>query len=215
MATGRLPGRLSVAAVPDDLPVAHATVGDGRVLIAARRDSRAWLSLSIGGEDTVASLVVDDVPPFAESPSLGRVTIHGRLTRLGDRELRAAGLLFAEANPIDDLLDLGCGVDLFRLILDEARLERGRITYRLTPEEFAAAAPDPLHPQERELLTDLREHHATELAALVPGAPPQIQPVRLDRYGLVVALPRLARLEFSRPAQGPCCVAQALRLNHA
>lgn len=214
LATGRRPGRLSVASVPDDIPVAHATTAAGRVLIAARRNSRAWLSLMLSGTDSPAVLAVDDEPPFADSPHLGRVRVGGWVTRVSDGELAAAAVQFAEANPLDDLLDLGTGVELFGLELGEVRLERPGPVIRIEPDEFMTATADPLHADERELLQDLRDHHVAEIAALVPGSPRRLRPVRLDRYGLVVALPGLARLEFAHPACGPCCVARALRLNH-
>lgn len=80
--------------------------------------------------------------------------------------------------------------------------------------EFAAAAPDPLHRSERELLLDLREHHLRELEDLVEGQPGHCLPVRLDQYGLVLATPAARRVEFPSPADCPRCVAHALRLNH-
>jgi hypothetical protein len=226
LAAGRLPGRLSVPTVPDDLPVAHATAADGGVLVAARRDSRAWLTLLLNGSDEPAILCVDDEPPFPDSPGLGRVHVGGWLTRLETDDLQAAGMAFAEQNPFEDLLDLGRGVDLFRLEPGEICLQRSGEVIRIEPHEFAGARPDPLHADERDLLIDLRDHHAAELALLVPGSPRQVRPLRLDRYGVLVALPMspdqevrgvrtLARLEFARPAQGACCVGRALHLDHA
>ncbi|WP_213453211.1 hypothetical protein [Rhizomonospora bruguierae] len=214
LASGRLPGRLWLAALTRDIPVAHATTAAGQVLIAARRDSHAWLALASNGDDAGAILAVDDAPPFPESPRLGRVHLCGWVHRVAERDLHRAGLDFAAANPLHDLLDLGADVDLFSLELGEVRLER-RDTVLLEAEQFVAATPDPLHPHERDLLQDLRDHHADELAALVPHPRGRCLPVRLDRHGLVMATPGPHRIEFSSPADCPGCVARALRLTHA
>lgn len=227
LATGRLPGRLWVPELPRDLPVAHATTAGGQVLIAAHRGSRAWLSLAVNGDDAACVLTIDDAPPFPDSPRLGRIHLCGWISRVIDSDLHRTGLEFATSNPIDDLLDLGAGLDLFRLELGEVRLERPDPqrsgAERPAPErsrevllekdEFEAASPDPLHPHERQLLQDLRDHHADDLAALVPGPPRRCRPVRLDRHGLVLATPGLYRIDFPYPADRPCCVARALQLS--
>ncbi len=212
LATGRLPGRISLPTLATDIPVAHATTTRGQVLIAARRDSRAWLSLMVNGDDATAVLTIADVPPFPDSPRLGTVHVGGWVSRLGDSEVHSAGLQFAECNPLDDLLDLTAGVDLFRLEPGEVHLKRYNDTITLDPDEFIQATPDPLHPNERALLQDLRDYHLTELARLVLASENSCRPVRLDRHGLVLAMPHLHRIEFPHPANGPCCVARALRL---
>jgi hypothetical protein len=73
------------------------------------------------------------------------------------------------------------------------------------PADFIAARPDPFHVDEKDLLVDL--------VSVEPG---EAQVVRLARHGVVVRVgSRLVRVEFRQPANGPCCVARALRLGLA
>ncbi|MEU1811534.1 hypothetical protein [Micromonospora aurantiaca (nom. illeg.)] len=194
-------------------PVAHATTPDGEVLIAVRHSAQAWSALTVAGEGAEAELAADDVRPYPESPWLGRALARGRLRPIPRHELRRAGLEFASVNPLADLLDLGTAVGLFRLDLTGVRLV-GREVVAVDPDAFAAADPDPLHLIERELLEDLRLHHRAEIASLTTPPGQGDVPVRLDRYGLVLALPGLRRIEFPTPADCPSCVSRMLHLSH-
>ena len=209
LASGHLPGRLTLFSLPEDVPVPHATTADGQVLLAARRGSRAWRSLTAGREDETAVLTIDDVPPYPESPWLGRVQVCGWFRRVPDSAMPGALAAYAASSPLGTV----GGPELFQVEVGEVWLDQADAV-TVEPEEFAAAAPDPLHPYERDLLLDLRRYHADELADLVPGHPGQCLPVRLDQYGLALAAPELYRLEFSPPADCPRCVAHALRLTH-
>ena len=209
LASGHLPGRLTLFSLPEDVPVPHVTTAGGHVLLAARPGSRAWRSLAAAREDETAVLTIDDVPPFPQSPSRGRVHVCGWFRRVIGPAVQGAASAFAAASP----LGVMPGLELFELEVGEVWLDQpDPVTFE--PEEFAAAAPDPLHPWERDLLVDLREYHAGELAGLVPGHAGPCLPVRLDQYGLVLAAPELYRVEFPEPADCPRCVAHALRLTH-
>lgn len=209
LASGHLPGRLTLFSLPEDVPVPHATTDDGQILIAARPGSRAWRCLTAGREDETAVLTVDDIRPYPESPWLGRVQVCGWFRRVADSALEDARAAFAASRP----LGMMPGLELFMIEVGEVWLDQPDAV-TLEPEEFAAAAPDPLHPYERDLLLDLREHHGDELAALVPRQCGPCLPVRLDQYGLVLAAPELCRIEFASPADCPHCVGHALRLVH-
>jgi hypothetical protein len=210
LADGHLPGRLTLTARPGGIPVPHFTTADGQVLVFVHRGSRAWRALAAADEDEAAVLTVADIPPFAGSPWLGRVHVCGWLRRAEPDSWPEDAVAFAAVSPVGSLP----GLELFRVEVGEVWLDQPDAVV-LEPEEFAAAAADPLHACERELLLDLREHHLSELAALAGGLPEQYLPVRLDRRGLVLADgPRLYRVEFPAPADCPRCVAHALRLSH-
>jgi hypothetical protein len=210
LADGYLPGHLTLAAPPGDIPVRHLTTADGQVLVLAQPGSRAWRALIAAGEDEPAVLTVDDIPPFPEAPWLGRVHVCGWLQRVEDSDWPQDAVAFAATSPLTTVGGLG----LFRVEVGEVWLDQPESVV-LEPEEFAVARADPLHADERSLLLDLRQHHLGELAALVPGLPDQCLPVRLDRYGLVLADgPRLYRVDFPAPVDCPGCVAHALRLSH-
>jgi hypothetical protein len=142
--------------------------------------------------------------------------VAGWVTRLVGAGAREAAIEFAAANPSDLLLDVGRGTDVFRLSAEEVRVERMRETTVVDADEFAAARPDPFQADEHDLLVDLRDHHAAELASLLSVPEGEAQAVRLSRHGVIVRLRDggLVNLEFRRPAHGPCCVARALRLGH-
>jgi hypothetical protein len=85
----------------------------------------------------------------------------------------------------------------------------------VTPEEFAAARPDPLAAAEAEMLTHLCDSHPEAVTALSRLIAPRllqgavrVQPYRLDRYGVVLRVERTGgryrdtRLAFIRPLQG-------------
>ncbi|MEN3615144.1 DUF2470 domain-containing protein [Plantactinospora sp. ZYX-F-223] len=220
LAAGRLPGTAQAAYRPGPHQVRHATDSSGRVLLLVSivSDLAAALRPTRDSRGTALVLDVRDLPPAAGAPPLGRVWISGWPEPLAGVEARQAAVDFAEVIPTGDLLDVGRGFTLYRFEPAEIRLERAGTVRHVEPAEYAAAEPDPLHALERELLADLADHHGPEIAAflrrqlgdLVPpgGAdepPPRV--VRLDRYGMVVALGGRgtrcrARLAFPRPLAG-------------
>jgi len=94
-------------------------------------------------------------------------------------------------------------------------LEHAGRTVDVDPDELAAAEPDPLAATEAEILTHLAGAHgdAVELLAqlvdtrLLTGVT-RVDPVRLDRYGIVLRLQRAGgahdvRLAFASPLRNP------------
>jgi hypothetical protein len=208
LATGHLPAVAHVAYRPGPVPVRHVTDDHGRVLLLSPAGGALAAALRprdcAGG--TAVVLDISDVPPMAGSPVLGRVWVSGWATRLDGEEARAAALDYAAVDASGDLLDVGAGQVLHRMDVAEIRHERQGLLTDVDPDEFAAAAPDPLHRLEFDLIADLADHHVAELADYVrrqlgPAAGPgEPQVVRLDRYGFLVRLgDRLARLSFPRP----------------
>ncbi|MEH1016680.1 DUF2470 domain-containing protein [Micromonospora sp. CPCC 206060] len=213
LSSGRLPGTAYVAHGLGPHQVRHATDGQGRVLLLVSVVSDLARALRPeAGDDTAVVLDVPDLPPAAGSPALGRVWISGWAGLLTGAEARQAALDFAETDPTGDLLDVGRGFALYRFEPAEVRLEKGSSVLRIDPEEYVIAEPDPLHPVEREIIVDLTGRHGPGVTELLsrhltdrsPGTPPRL--VRIDRYGMVVALgcpgtERTARLVFPRPVR--------------
>ncbi|MEV1330186.1 DUF2470 domain-containing protein [Micromonospora costi] len=214
LVAGRLPGLAHVAHRPGPHHVRHVTDPDGRVLLLVPvvSDLAAALRPAAHEEDVAIVLDVLDLPPAAGAPTLGRAWVSGWAAELRDDDARRAALDFAAVEPTGDLLDLGTRFRLFRFEVAEARWERAGAVRRIDPEVYAEAEPDPLHPLEAELLADLADHHGPEVTRYLRrqlgltgddgGEPPRV--VRIDRYGLVVALGRpgarrRARLSFPAP----------------
>lgn len=213
LAMGRLNGVLHLGCRPDGVPVLHAIGRDGNVLIASTNGSELAELLN-RSDDQAAVLAVPDSPPFPDSPHLGTVWISGWLSRLAGTEAQAAAADFAEANPVECLLDIGHGTTIFQVEIAEVRLtdDTGSTTFIL-PEVFAVCDPDPFHADEYDLLADLRDHHAAEIAARA-GLPATATPVRLDRYGLTMKTGReYVWVAFPDQARRPCCVARLLGIS--
>ncbi|WP_422774095.1 DUF2470 domain-containing protein [Plantactinospora sp. WMMC1484] len=228
LAAGRLAGTAQVAYRPGPHQVRHATDPSGRLLLLVSivSDLAAVLRPTGAGRATALVLDVRDLPPGAGTPPLGRVWISGWPEPLSGAEARRAAVDFADVVPTGDLLDVGGCFTLYRFEPVEIRLERAGTVLDVEPAEYAAAEPDPLHPMERDLLADLADHHGPEVAAflrrqlgdIVPPAGPEEPPprvVRLDRYGMVVALGGRstrcrARLAFPRPLANQAELAELL-----
>src|SRR6185312_6511575 len=178
------------------------------VLVRVGGDLSRALGAVDGRSPVAALLSVDDRPPVDGAPKLGRARVGGWVHRIAAAEADLARLEFAEANPVEDLLDVGSGVTLFAIEVDRVQVQRGSVTEEIDVEAFMAADPDPLHPDERDLLVDLARHHRAEAEKFfcrvlnVGGSP---MAVRLDRYGITVDTGRTPkerfRLEFTRPVR--------------
>ena len=209
LAAGHLPAVAHIACGPGPLPVRHVVDGQGRVLLLSPTDGVFSTALrpQPGTDDTALVLDINDVPPMAGSPSLGRVWVSGWAIRLDGDAARQAALDYAEVDASGDLLDVGDSQVLHRIDVAEVRYERCGVLVDVDPDEFAEASPDPLHRFEFDLIADLADHHLAEMSAYVrrqlgsafqPKAEPRV--VRMDRYGFLVRLDeKLARLAFPRP----------------
>jgi len=208
---GRLPAVLRVNARPDPLYAVHATDHLGAPLLLVAEDGPTARLLDARGLDAaVGSLSVEDVPPFVHAPTLGHAAVLGPIRRLEAGAAREAVLRFADANPVAELFDVGEGTAMYRLEVRQVRLEAGDTVHDIDPDTYREAVPDPLHDEESDLLADLANHHAAQIGAYLARSltaagirVAQLPlPVRLDRYGFVIALdpaahqPRWLRLDF-------------------
>jgi hypothetical protein len=230
LAAGRLPGNAHIACRPSPHRVRHATDAAGQVLmlVPVESDLAGALRPAEGADDVAVVLDVQDVPPVAGSPALGRVWVSGWAAPLAGIAARQAAQDFVDIDPVGDLLDVGRGQVLFRMAPAEVRLEAGGRIRDIDPDEYAAAEPDPLQAVEWDLLTDLADHHVPEMSEYIgrqlaesghtgPGGlgGPAPRVVRLDRYGFVVALGApgheyRARLAFPRPVADRADLARLL-----
>ncbi|MDG4821472.1 DUF2470 domain-containing protein [Asanoa sp. WMMD1127] len=209
LASGRLEGTAHVRGYPGRVKVRHATPADGHPLLLVSQGTEQATALTTGP----MVLSVDDIPPVPCAPSRGRLWLTGEAHRLDKGEARTAADAYAQVSPLGDLLDVGRGPELLRIVPTEVRLANGRRLVEVDPADFLAAAPDPLATDEGRLLHDLNDHHLSQLVDLVErvsgrAAPAECRALRLDRYGLTVgsnggAGPRL-RLGFERPVASVC-----------
>ncbi|MEU5905674.1 DUF2470 domain-containing protein [Micromonospora sp. NPDC047527] len=218
LVAGWLPGLIHLAHRPGPHHARHVTDPDGRVLLLVPIASHLAAALQPDGGNTDVAVVLDvlDLPPAAGAPGLGRAWVSGWAAELHGDEARSAAVDFATVEPTGDLLDVGTRFRLFRFEVAEVRWERAGVVQRIDPGEYAEAEPDPVHPVEALLLADLADRDTAEvtdylrqqlgLTEQTPDGPPRV--VRIDRYGLVVALGRpgarrRVRLAFPCPVAGP------------
>ncbi|MFI6846791.1 DUF2470 domain-containing protein [Kitasatospora sp. NBC_00085] len=174
-----------------DTPVA---VHGSRLRLSAPLDSPLTLAVTREPDGLAVVLDLTDIAPVAV-----RDRVRGRLTLAG--RLRLA-----------HLADDGISVHL-RLDVAHAVLATPHGTSALTGADLALAVPDPLAPYEAGLLTHLADDHRDALAVLTRlidprllAGRPEIRPLALDRYGLVLRLAhpnghRDVRLVFPEPAR--------------
>jgi hypothetical protein len=194
----------------------HATTADGRVLLVVPTDGEVRTSLAHSSDGDLAALllVTDHAPVPLRDPVRAQVWLSGWLTEVPEAEVRAAAVAFAEVAPVGALLDVGRGATLLSLDLAEVVLgESGTVT-EVDPEEYRAAAPDPLAGLEAAALQHLDLAHPEELALLracVPGrgaADDVVRPLGLDRYGFRLRIERRrghadVRVPFAEPVSDP------------
>ena len=197
--------------------LAHATTADEQVLVIVPTDGEVCAAVRGSADGDLAALVMvtDHAPVPLKEPVRAQVWLSGWLTPVRDADRRAATLAFAEVAPVGPLLDVGSAATLLRLDLAEVVLgECGTVT-EVAPEEYLAAAPDPLAQVEAQALQHLDGAHPEELALLrarVPGAwlgrGDQVRPLGLDRWGFRLRIEqrnghRDVRVPFAEPVSGP------------
>ncbi|MGP3948679.1 DUF2470 domain-containing protein [Streptomyces sp. 7N604] len=237
----------------DDLgagaPAARTVTPDGDVLLLVPGDSPAARAAAHAQDDDLTAVIeITDVAPVAVPHRIrGRGWIGGWLTPVRNEERAACAMLLAEEHPVGALLGIesGPGVGealqegpapgeygrpawmLLRLEVGEAAVDDLWGAESVEPEEFAAAAPDPLVRHEAELLQHLAAAHGDQVRGLcsllgersgggcVLGG--LAVPVALDRFGLRVRFtdeddrPFDARFDFPEPVGD---IAQLRRAMH-
>jgi hypothetical protein len=191
----------------------HATTADGQVLVVVPTDGDVCTAVRHSADGDLAALlmVTDHAPVPLREPVRAQAWLSGWLTPVRPEHQRAAALAFADVAPVGALLDVGQGTTLLRMDLAEVVLgECGEVT-EVTPEDFLAAAPDPLVEIEAHALQHLDDAHPEELALLrsrVPGRYLEdgdvVRPLGLDRCGFRLRIEQRAghrdvRVPFAAP----------------
>jgi Protein of unknown function (DUF2470) len=207
------------------LPLAHAVTADGQVLLVVPADGDLATAVAASPQRDLSALVMltDRAPVPLRRPVRAQLWLSGWATPVPERDLRTALLAFADVRPVHALLDVGSTATLLRLDLAEVVLREGSAVAEVGPEEFAAAAPDPLAGIEAPTLAHLDGDHPEVLARLTALLPPgavgpgdAVRPLGLDRYGLRLRIERPVghqdvRLTFPRPLTCPGQLGAAMR----
>jgi hypothetical protein len=210
---GRPAAAVCAAGIDGSRVLAHATTARGQVLVVVPTDGEVGTAVRAGADGDLAALlmVTDHAPVPLREPVRAQAWLSGWLTRLRPADERAAALAFADVAPVAALLDVGAGATLLRLDLAEVVLgECGTVT-EVAPEDYLAAAPDPLAEVEAHALQHLDAAHPEELALLRSWVPGRwlsdgdvVRPLGLDRCGFRLRIEqrtghRDVRVPFAEP----------------
>jgi hypothetical protein len=210
---GRPAAAICAAGIDGSRVLGHATTADGQVLVVVPTDGDVATAVRHSADGDLAALlmVTDHAPVPLREPVRAQAWLSGWLTPVRGADERAAALAFAEVAPVGALLDVGSGAILLRLDLAEVVLgECGTVT-EVTPEDYRAAAPDPLAEIEALALQHLDDDHPEELAMLRAWVPGKwlgdgdvVRPLGLDRCGFRLRIERSGghrdvRVPFAQP----------------
>ncbi|WP_346776470.1 DUF2470 domain-containing protein [Streptomyces sp. HNM0574] len=177
---------------------------------------------------TAVMELTDVAPVSAPHRIRGRAWVAGWLTAVRDEERAVCAQLIAEQYPGGAAEESDIAWMLVRLEVGEAYVDDLWGEEHVEPEQFAAAAADPLMPHEAELLQHLAAAHEEQVQSLgsllgtrepVCPAGTRALPLALDRYGMRVRFVERgsrdrcfdARFEFPEPVAD---IAQLRRAMH-
>ncbi len=168
--------------------LAAATTADGRTLVVVPTSGPLLPALagSPVGDLPARLTVTDRAPALPRQPVRALVELAGWLTPVPAADVPAAVLAFAEAHPCDALFEVGLTAALLQLDVADVVLHESHAVENVEPEDFAAAAPDPVTAVEADLLTAQAEALA-RLRVRVQGWAGRRDDVRLlglDRFGV-------------------------------
>lgn len=200
--------------------LAATTTPDGRtfVVVANAGPLLPALRHSSVGDLPARLTVTDRAPGPSPQPVRALVELAGWLTPVPAADVPAAVLTFADSCPCDALFDVGLTATLLQLDVAEVVLHESHAVDQVEPEDFAAAALDPVTAAEADLL-------ATEAAALArlrvrvqawAGRSDDVSLLGLDRFGVRFRVESLrggydVRVAFPEPLSGREQFAPAVR----
>ena len=194
--------------------LAAATLEDGRVLAVVPRSSGLATAVREAPEgDLPAKVTVTScsAQPL-RNPLRARLELAGWLTPVPAEDEPELLLAFAAVRPDDVLLDVGRSATLLRLDLAAALLHEGGGCTEVTPEDYAAARPDPIGAAEDDLVAE----HAAPLAELCArvqawAGGDAVHLLGLDRHGVLFRVePRTGGYDLRTPFPAPLTSAEEL-----
>lgn len=205
-----IPGAEAGPGTPGDGDcAARAVTPDGDVIVLVPADSPEARACAYAQDDDLAAVMeITDVAPVSVPHRIrGRAWVAGWLTPVRGEERAACARLLAQAH--SSVPAAGTARRMLRLEVGEAYVDDLWGAEGVEPDEFAAAAPDPLAPHEAELLQHLASAHGEQIRALcLCRAGETVAPLALDRFGLRVrgwsaeAGCMDARYDFPEPVGG-------------
>ena len=187
--------------------LAAATLDDGRVLVVVPRSGGLATAVREAPDGDLAAQVTvtsRSTRPL-RNPLRARLELAGWLVPVAAEDEADLVLAFAAVRPDDVLLDVGLTATLLRLDVAEVLLHEGGGWTEITPEDYAAARPDPLGAAEDDLVSE----HAGLLAELCArvqawAGDDAVHLLGLDRHGVLFRVePRTGCYDLRTPFPAP------------
>lgn len=215
----------SVLALPGIEPTptsVHHLRRCGDVVIAVPTGSAAALTANSGPAGTAAVLeLTDNAPLPLREPVRALVWLRGVVRPVPENAQRAlAGEVAAEL-PHPQLLDVGHGATLLRLVIGTAVLADATGAESVPAAQVRSALPDPFCQMEAAWLHHLDADHPDIIEQLARRLPPRLRtgdvhPLAIDRYGLTLRVEghdgdHDVRLPFTAPVDDVESLSRAVR----
>jgi len=168
--------------------LAAATTSDGRTLVVVPCAGPLLPALagSPVGDLPARLTVTDRAPSRLGQPVRALVELAGWLTPVPATDVPDAVLAFADACPCEALFDVGLTAALLQLDVAEVVLHETHAVVDVEPEDFVAAAPDPVTVAEADLLAAESESLARLRVRVQDwaGRRDDVRLLGLDRFGV-------------------------------
>ncbi|NEK60014.1 DUF2470 domain-containing protein [Geodermatophilus sabuli] len=198
---------------------AAATTDAGQVLVVVPRSGGLADAVRRAPQgDLPARVTVTSRSPLPlRNPLRARLELAGWLVPVPAEDEGDLVLDFAAARPTDVLLDVGLTATLLRLDVAEVLLHEGGACTEITPEDYAAAAPDPVGVAEEELFAGSADPLA-QLCGRVRAwtGDDAVHLLGADRYGVLFRVEHRRgcydlRTPFAAPLPGASAFPAAVR----
>lgn len=195
----------------------------GDVVVAVPTDSvAAILTANSGPAGTAAVLELTDHAPLPlREPVRALVWLRGVVRAVPESAQRALAGEVAKEFPHPQLLDVGHGATLLRLVVGTAVVADATGAESVPAEQVRTATPDPFCQLESAWLQHLDADHPDILEQLARKLPPrmrtgEVHPLAIDRYGLTLRVEghdgdHDVRLPFSAPVDDVESLSRAVR----
>ncbi|WP_104524289.1 DUF2470 domain-containing protein [Blastococcus atacamensis] len=179
---------LHVADLGSSSVLAATTTADGDVLLVVPTSDGAVAALrgSPLGDVPARLTVTDRAPLPVRHPVRALVNLSGWLTAVPEQDIAGLVLDFAETTPAEALFEVGLSAVLVRMDLADVELEESGTIVDVDPDDFRAAAPDPVSRVETELMA-AQEAPLGRLRARVQrwaGRRDDVRLLGLNRFGV-------------------------------
>lgn len=207
---------------PTPISVHHVRqYGDAVIAVPTASMAAVWAGSS-GASGAPAVLELTDHAPLPlREPVRALVWLRGWVRAVPTQAVRALATEVAKDHPHPDLLDVGHGSTLLRVLIDAAVVADATGAESVPVGALLDARPDPFCAMESHWVQHMESAHRDMVDRLASRLPitlrhGHVRPLGLDRYGVQLRIEREdgdhdVRLPFSKPVDDVTGLSQAIR----